>query len=162
MDEKVLQDLFNRAVSKGYNKSIKEFTLLLNEDNDVLNDNYNYVKEQGYQKSIEDFKVLTGAVEGVKAIEPIVKKKDEPASTSQEEVMESVTPTEQEEVGSLVSSAPSPLDERKESERVKAKEYEQSTQEGQFEGGEFDINKESRASLEQSVDPSSIIDRRPI
>ena len=31
---------------------------------------------------------------------------DEPVSTSQEEVTESITPTEQEEVGSLESSAP--------------------------------------------------------
>ena len=125
MDEKVLQDLFNRAVSKGYNKSIEEFTVLLSQNNDVLIDNFNYVKGKGYKKTIEDFKTLTGVVEGVKTTEPEVKKKvsqpeqipefleafgtsvvDEPVSTSQEEVTESVTPTEQEEVGSLESSAP--------------------------------------------------------
>jgi len=31
MNEEVLQDLFNRAVSKGYNKSIEEFTVLLSQ-----------------------------------------------------------------------------------------------------------------------------------
>ena len=87
---------------------------------------------------------------------PEVKKKDELVSTSQEEVTESVTPTEQEEVGSLVSSAPSPLEERQERERIKAKEYEQSVQESQFERAEFDINEDARASLQQSVE---IVDR---
>jgi len=60
VDEQVLKDLYNRAVSKGYKKSIEDFSLLLNKDNDVLNDSYNYVKEQGYGKSIEEFSSLVG------------------------------------------------------------------------------------------------------
>ena len=95
MDEQVLKDLYNRAVSKGYQKSIEEFSLLLNKDNDVLNDSYNYVKEQGYEKSIEDFSTLIG-----------VKKKDESESIVQEDVTESITPTEQEEVISSDVSVP--------------------------------------------------------
>ena len=95
MDEQVLKDLYNRAVSKGYQKSIEDFSLLLNKDNDVLNDSYNYVKEQGYKKSIEDFSTLVG-----------VKKKDESVSTVQEDVTESITPTEQEEVISSDVSVP--------------------------------------------------------
>ena len=95
MDEQVLKDLYNRAVSKGYQKSIEEFSLLLNKDNDVLNDNYNYVKEQGYEKSIEDFSTLIG-----------VKKKDESEPIVQEDVTESITPTEQEEVISSDVSVP--------------------------------------------------------
>ena len=87
MNEEVLKDLYDRAVSQGYTKSIEEFQELLNNNDDVLNDNYNHVKSQGYQKSIEDFSILVG-----------VKKKDESDSISQEVVTESVTQTEQEEV----------------------------------------------------------------
>ena len=64
MDEEVVIDLFNRAQSKGYTKSIEDFKLLLETDEDVIVDNFNYVKSKGYAKPIEDFKVL-------------VKKKDE-------------------------------------------------------------------------------------
>ena len=60
MNEQVLKDLYNRAVTKGYQKSIEDFSLLLEKNNDVLNDNYNYVKEQGYEKSIEEFSTLVG------------------------------------------------------------------------------------------------------
>ena len=74
MNEEVLKDLYDRAVSQGYTKSIEEFQELLDNNNDVLNDNYNYVKGQGYQKSIEDFSTLVG-----------VKKKDESDSISQED-----------------------------------------------------------------------------
>ena len=95
MDEQVLKDLYNRAVSKGYKKSIEDFSLLLNKDNDVLNDSYNYVKEQGYGKSIEEFSSLVG-----------VKKKDDSELIVQEDVMESTTPTEQEEVISSDVSVP--------------------------------------------------------
>jgi hypothetical protein len=64
MDEEVIVDLFNRAVSKGYGKSIEEFKVLISEDDSVLNDNYNYVKSRGYGNPIEDFKGLVGV--GVK------------------------------------------------------------------------------------------------
>ena len=60
MNEEVLKDLYDRAVSQGYTKSIEEFQELLNNNDDVLNDNYNHVKSQGYQKSIEDFSTLVG------------------------------------------------------------------------------------------------------
>tara|TARA_B100001287_G_scaffold135375_1_gene113912 strand:+ start:3731 stop:9235 length:5505 start_codon:yes stop_codon:yes gene_type:complete len=58
MDKEVLEDLYKRAVSKGYNKTLEDFTLLINSDEEVLLDNYNYVKEKGYNKPIEDFQTL--------------------------------------------------------------------------------------------------------
>ena len=84
MDEEVVIDLFNRAKSKGYNKSIEEFKLLLETDEDVIRDNFNYVKSKGYTKTIDDFKIL-------------VKKKDETTEldSPQEEV---VTTSDTEEV----------------------------------------------------------------
>ena len=58
MDKEVLEDLYKRAVSKGYTKTLEDFTLLINSDEEVLLDNYNYVKEKGYAKPIEDFQAL--------------------------------------------------------------------------------------------------------
>ena len=43
MDEQVIQDLFDRAVSKGYTKTLDEFKTLLTTDSDVIEDNYQYV-----------------------------------------------------------------------------------------------------------------------
>jgi len=60
MDEQVIDDLYNRAVSKGYTKSKGEFVQLLHSDNEVFNDMYSYVKEKGYQKTPDDFSVLIG------------------------------------------------------------------------------------------------------
>jgi len=60
MNEQVLKDLYDRAVSKGYQKSIEEFNALLQSNENVLADNYGYVQEKGYQKSLEDFSVLVG------------------------------------------------------------------------------------------------------
>ena len=47
MDQEVLQDLYERAKSKGYSKSIQEFQQLISSDNEVLNDNFEYVKSKG-------------------------------------------------------------------------------------------------------------------
>jgi hypothetical protein len=60
MDEQVIQDLYNRAVSLGYKKSREEFISLLQSDSDVQNDNYAYVQSQGYSKSMNDFLGLVG------------------------------------------------------------------------------------------------------
>jgi len=60
MDEQVIDDLYNRAVSKGYTKSKGEFVQLLHNDNEVFNDMYSYVKEKGYQKTPDDFSALIG------------------------------------------------------------------------------------------------------
>ena len=46
MDKEVLEDLYKRAVSKGYTKTLEDFALLINSDEEVLLDNYNYVKEK--------------------------------------------------------------------------------------------------------------------
>ena len=60
MDEQVIDDLYSRAVSKGYAKSKGEFVQLLHSDNEVFNDMYSYVKEKGYQKTPDDFSSLVG------------------------------------------------------------------------------------------------------
>jgi hypothetical protein len=87
MNEQVLKDLYDRAVSKGYQKSIEEFNALLQSNENVLADNYGYVQEKGYQKSLEDFSVLVG-----------VKKKEDSVSVSQQVVTDSTIPQQQEEV----------------------------------------------------------------
>jgi hypothetical protein len=61
MDEQVIQDLYNRAVSLGYKKSKDEFISLLHSDASVQTDNYTYVKNKGYKKSMNDFLGLVGA-----------------------------------------------------------------------------------------------------
>jgi len=61
MDEQVIQDLYNRAVSLGYKKSKEEFISLLHSDASVQTDNYTYVKNKGYKKSMNDFLGLVGA-----------------------------------------------------------------------------------------------------
>jgi len=66
MDEQVIDDLYNRAVSKGYTKSRGEFVQLLHSDNEVFNDMYSYVKEKGYQKTPDDFSALVGKQGGSK------------------------------------------------------------------------------------------------
>ena len=64
MNEQVIDDLFNQAVSKGYKKSREEFVNLLHTNDAVLNDMYSYVQSKGYQKGIEDFSGLVGKKKG--------------------------------------------------------------------------------------------------
>ena len=66
MNEEVLLDLFNRAVSLGYNQTVEDFTELIKTNPDVLRDNYDYVVGQGYERSLEDFEILIGAKQPVK------------------------------------------------------------------------------------------------
>ncbi|MAJ57200.1 MAG: hypothetical protein CMI74_03935, partial [Candidatus Pelagibacter sp.] len=70
--EEVLEDLYIRAQSKGYGKTMDDFTTLIYSNDDVLEDMYGYVQSKGYAKTKEDFENLIG------------KKKDfrEPASDS--------------------------------------------------------------------------------
>jgi len=75
MDEQVIDDLYNRAVSQGYPKSRQEFIKLLHSDNDVMNDMYSYVQSQGYGKSIDQFKSLVGATSTLPQQPTEVKKK---------------------------------------------------------------------------------------
>lgn len=60
MDEQVIDDLFQRAVSQGYTKGRSEFIKLLHSDSEVFNDMYSFVKSQGYQKTPDDFSILIG------------------------------------------------------------------------------------------------------
>jgi len=101
MDQEVLQDLYDRAKSKGYSKSIEEFQQLISSDNEVLNDNFEYVKSKGYAKDISDFSVLVGFGE----------KKNQVVTPSDvvEDVMESTTETEI-TPGSLDSSGQPPIE----------------------------------------------------
>ncbi len=60
MNPEVLKDLYQRATSKGYTKSIEEFQELILSNQEVLDDNFEYVKSKGYNKTIEDFSMLVG------------------------------------------------------------------------------------------------------
>tara|TARA_R110002096_G_scaffold110501_2_gene241418 strand:- start:10891 stop:15885 length:4995 start_codon:yes stop_codon:yes gene_type:complete len=62
MEPEVIEDLFNRAVSQGYGKSIDDFKLLLSTNEEVLTDNFNHLKANGYseERTIEDFSILVG------------------------------------------------------------------------------------------------------
>jgi len=88
MDEEVVIDLFNRAKTLGYGKTIDEFKVLLSTDNDVLNDNFEYVRGNGYAKTIDDFKVLIGSEEQTQ-VEPL--KKKEPTQAVGASISESVS-----------------------------------------------------------------------
>jgi predicted GNAT family acetyltransferase len=61
MNEEVINDLYNNAVSKGYKKSREEFVSLLQSNDAVMNDMYSYVQSKGYKKGVDDFKGLIGA-----------------------------------------------------------------------------------------------------
>ena len=102
MDEQVIQDLFNRAVSKGYGKTLDEFKILLVNDNDVIEDNFEYVTSQGYTKSIDDFKVLIGA-------EKKKESSDSPVISPKESTESPITPV-QEEPTSPVSTSTEPTE----------------------------------------------------
>ena len=60
MDKEVLQDLYDRATSQGYSKSIEEFEQLIGSDQEVLDDNFEYVKSKGYGKDISEFSKCQG------------------------------------------------------------------------------------------------------
>ena len=71
MNEQVIEDLFNQAVSKGYKKSREEFVNLLHTNDAVLNDMYSYVQSKGYQKGIEDFSGLVGKKKDVTGLSTV-------------------------------------------------------------------------------------------
>ena len=60
MDEKVINDLYSHATSKGYKKDINEFKTLIQTNETVLNDMYSYVQGKGYKKDINSFSQLVG------------------------------------------------------------------------------------------------------
>ena len=60
MNEEVLNDLYNRAVSQGYTKSREDFISLIQTNDNVFNDMYSYVKSKGYQKDQNSFGSLIG------------------------------------------------------------------------------------------------------
>jgi hypothetical protein len=100
MDEQVIDDLYNRAVSQGYKKSRQEFIGLLHSDSEVMNDMYSYVQSKGYKKGVDDFKNLVGATTQSPSIEqpttqiPFVKevKKKDDTTELPLEVGSSVSP----------------------------------------------------------------------
>jgi len=83
MDEEVINDLYSRAKSKGYQKSRDEFVNLLHKDSDVLKDMYSYVKDKGYNKDINSFESLIGKNQA-KPVSPVQKKKFALESSSED------------------------------------------------------------------------------
>lgn len=69
--EEVLIDLYNRAQTKGYKKSLENFTSLLYTNDDVLQDMYGYVQSKGYSKSLNDFENLIGKKKNELDIQPL-------------------------------------------------------------------------------------------
>jgi len=82
MNPEVLKDLYERATSKGYSKSIEEFTQLISSNQEVLDDNFDYVKTKGYSKDISEFSKLVGFG---------VKKKEDSISVTPEQNVELVS-----------------------------------------------------------------------
>lgn len=70
MDEEVINDLYNRAVSKGYKKDRNAFVDLLHTDSEVFNDMYSYVQSKGYKKSTKDFEYLVGVKKKESTVSP--------------------------------------------------------------------------------------------
>lgn len=60
MNEQIIDDLYNRAKSKGYNRSRDEFVSLLHSNQEVFNDNYTFVRSKGYKDSEDKFSTLIG------------------------------------------------------------------------------------------------------
>lgn len=60
MNEQVIDDLYNRAVSLGYKKDRNSYVKLIHSNPSVFNDSYSYVKSKGYKKSTNDFSALIG------------------------------------------------------------------------------------------------------
>jgi hypothetical protein len=60
MNEQVIDDLYNRAVSLGYKKDRNSYVKLIHSNPSVFNDSYSYVKSKGYKKSTDDFSSLIG------------------------------------------------------------------------------------------------------
>lgn len=60
MNEQVIDDLYNRAVSLGYKKDRNSYVKLIHSNPSVFNDSYSYVKSKGYKKSTNDFSELIG------------------------------------------------------------------------------------------------------
>ena len=113
MDEQVIDDLFQRAISQGYKKTRADFVKLLQSDNEVFDDMYSYVKSQGYQKTPDDFSVLIGKKKGDTvlrgedgSLEPAKIIKPEPQravaeSTAMKPRMMTAPPKEKEKTGYL-------------------------------------------------------------
>ncbi|MDR2223570.1 MAG: hypothetical protein LBE34_12700 [Flavobacteriaceae bacterium] len=77
-ENKALQGAYNIAKSKGYNKSLDEFSSLISTNNEALNNIYIEAKSKGYSKSLDEFSDLMG-----------VKKKDNSNSTVPQKSSES-------------------------------------------------------------------------
>jgi GNAT superfamily N-acetyltransferase len=60
MDEKLIDELFNRAVSFGYKKSREEFISLLGSDDEVYTDMMSYARSKGLANDPTEFDTLIG------------------------------------------------------------------------------------------------------
>ena len=82
MNDLVLQELYDRAVSQGYQKDINEFKSLLENNNEVIQDNYDYVKSKGYEGDLEGFK---GEISALKKKDLTLESQSQEGSTESEE-----------------------------------------------------------------------------
>ena len=113
MDEEVILDLFNRATSQGYTKSIDQFRVLIANDQEVLDDNYRYVTSKGYSKSIDEFKKLVGAGTVTQEDDSILEKdlafkttpKPSIETSTQEEIPEEIPEVLESEVKSTITDS---------------------------------------------------------
>ena len=60
MNEEALNDAYTLFISEGYNGTLDEFKVLINQNQNALNDSYKLFQREGYNDSFEDFQNLLG------------------------------------------------------------------------------------------------------
>ena len=60
MNEEALNDAYTLFISDGYNGTLDEFKVLINQNQNALNDSYKLFQREGYNDSFEDFQNLLG------------------------------------------------------------------------------------------------------
>ena len=77
MNEEAVKDAYQLFVSNGYNKSIEEFTILMNTNENARKDMYELFVSNGYNKTPEEFNVLIGVQEAPSVVETKVDVQEE-------------------------------------------------------------------------------------
>ena len=98
--DRALNDLYDMFVEEGYTKSKDEFLILMQTNENAVNDAYDMFVEEGYNKTINDFVDLLEI-----PLQAAQKKNPVGTSTPVPGAMESDTSPNQDESGSLESSA---------------------------------------------------------
>ena len=60
MNEEALNDAYTLFISEGYNGTLDEFKVLINQNQNALNDSYKLFQREGYNDSFVDFQNLLG------------------------------------------------------------------------------------------------------